>query len=428
MADNIFTRVYKAIVPEKRYNVSYSPTTSVGLPYNLLTEPISTETALQLSVVYRCIEVKSDAIASQVWEVLNYDKTEGFVVDPFDPLAYLLNVEPHPAMSRFMLMKLLVAKTELEGNGFIEITRDKSGEPTRLTLINEMVKMFQRSDGSVYYLVGFEGSDRSVDGEDMIHIVNHSYNGLLGVSTLQYASNSLSLAYSSEQSAKGFFSSGANMSGILTAEGKMTPEKARDLKAAWAAAFNVTSGNPGGIAVMESGLEFKPVTVNPKDAQMLETRQYNVIDLCRFFGVHPSKVFDTNNLTYSNIESFQLGFVTDTIAPLDIRIECEFNRKLARPSQRRTKKLNLRIEDLLRANLDARSNYYSKLFQIGGMTVNEVRKEIGMPKYQHENADKPLVQINLVGVDKLGTKQVDKNTTVDPVKEEKPKQKTENNE
>jgi HK97 family phage portal protein len=418
MADNIFTRVYKAIVPEKRYNVTVGPTTPVGLPYTSLTGAISTETALQLSVVYRCVEVKSDAIASQSWEVLNYDKVEGFVVDPFDPLAYLLNVEPHPAMSRYMMMKLLVAKVELEGNGFIMITRDFRGDATRLTLINERVKMYQRDDGSVYYLVGFEGLEQFVDGEDMIHVVNYSYNGLMGISTLSYAANSLSLAYSSEQSAKGFFSSGANMSGIITAEGKMTKEKATALKASWAEAFNVTSGNPGGIAVMESGLEFKPVTVNPKDAQMLETRQYNVIDLCRFFGVHPSKVFDTSNLTYSNIESFQLGFITDTVAPLDTRIECEFHRKLPRPSQRRTKRLNLSIEELLRANMDSRANYYSKLFQIGGMTVNEVRKEIGKPKFDHKNADVPLVQINLVGIDKLGTKQVDKNTTVDNTKKD----------
>ena len=332
----------------------------------------------------------------------------------------MLNYEPHPAMSRFTLMKTLVAKVLLEGNGFIEITRDGRGDAVRLTLINDFVKMFQNADGTVYYEVGKEGSAYVVLGEDMIHILNHTYNGLLGISTLSYAASATSLASAAESSAKGFFVSGANMSGILTSEGKMTKEKATALKASWAEAFNVTSGNPGGIAVMESGLEFKPVTVNPKDAQMLETRQFNVIEICRFFGVSPAKVFDSNNLTYSNIESFQLGFITDTISPLDTKIECEFNRKLFRPSERLKTKLNLSIEELLRANLDARANYVSKMFQAGGFTVNEVRRECGKPQFDNENANTPLVQINMSPINILATKvkPVDKNTTVKKVDDE----------
>jgi HK97 family phage portal protein len=418
MADNIVKRVLKAIRGEQRYNVTVSPTTSVGLPYGVGTQLISEQLALQLSVVYRCVEVISDAVASQSWEVLEYDKIQGFVANPFHHLDYLLNVEPHPAMSRYTMMKTLVSKVLLEGNGFVEITRNPMGVATRLTLINETVKMFQRSDGTIYYEVGYEGAARYVEGEDMIHVLNHSYNGLLGVSTLTYSVDAMGLASAAESSAKGFFTSGANMSGILTmtGPGKLDKKKAQELKASWAEAFNITSGNPGGIAVMEGGLEFKPVTVNPKDAQMLETRQFNAVEICRFFGVHPSKVFDTSNLTYSNIESFQLGFITDTIAPWDTKIEGEFHRKILRPSERRMTRMNLSIEELMRANMDARANYYSKLFQIGALTVNEVRKEIGMPQYQHENADKPLVQINLTSIDKLGTKQVDKNTTVEPDK------------
>jgi HK97 family phage portal protein len=419
MADNIVKRIIKAIRPARRYNVTVSPTTAVGLPYGIGTQSISEQLALQLSVVYRCVEVKSEALASQSWEVLNYDKAQGFVADPFAPLSYLLNVEPHPAMSRFTMMKTLVAKVELEGNGFIEITRDNRGEATRLTLINESVKMFQRRDGTVYYEVGFEGAARFIDGEDMIHVLNHSYNGLLGVSTLTYAMNATTLARAAEDSAKGFFLSGANSSGIITMlTGKLTDGKAKQIKASFREAMGAENGEPGGIAVIEGGLEFKPTMVNPKDAQMLETRQYNVVDICRFFGVHPSKVFDSSNLTYSNIESFQLGFITDTIAPLDTKIECEFHRKILRPSQRRTTHLNLSIEELLRANMDAKANYVSKMFQVGGYTVNEVRKEVGKPLYENENADKPMVQIAMSPIDLITqkAKPMDKNTKV--VKEE----------
>jgi HK97 family phage portal protein len=226
----------------------------------------------------------------------------------------------------------------------------------------------------------------------------------------------MSLASVSESSAKGFFLSGANMSGIITyngvgKDGKLTKEKADAIKKSFADAFNVNSGMPGGIAVMENGLEFKPVTVNPKDAQMLETRKFNVIEICRFFGVSPSKVFDDSNLTYTNIESFQLGFLTDTVSPWDSKIESEFNRKVFRPSQRLKNKLNLNISELLRANLDAKANYISKMFQCGGYNVNEVRKECGNPSYGTDNANKPLIQVSMLPVDMLGQQKqkIDKN-------------------
>ena len=363
MSDNIFKRVIKAIRPEQRYNVSYDPTNAVGLPYGYASNPISIQLSMQLSAVYRCVEVISDAIASQSWLVQEWDMNEGFVTDPFHQSAYMLNTEPAPYMSRYTMMKMLVTKMLLEGNGYLEIKRNQRGDPVRLDLVTELVKMFLRKDGNVYYEVG-DGTERGriVEGENMIHLINFSYDGLTGVSTLKHAADTMSLAYSSERTAKGFFSSGANMSGIISAEGKMTKEKATQIKNSWSEAFNVSTGNPGGIAVMEGGLEFKPITVNPKDAQMLETRQYNVIEICRFFGVSPSKVFDSNNLTYSNIESFQLGFLTDTIIPLDAKIEAEFNRKLFRPSLRQKTRLNLNIDELLRANLDARANYASKMF------------------------------------------------------------------
>jgi len=415
--NNIITRVFNTLGFEKR-SISVDPTTSVGLPYGFASSPLSVQLAMQLSCVYRCVEVISDAIASQTWDAMEYDNIEGFVTNPFHKSSYMLNFEPNPNMSRYTLMKTLIAKVLLEGNGYLIIRRDYRGDPIRLDLVTGNVIMYKREDGSIYYEVQYTGYDIStakpqgkdseiVESADMIHILNFSYDGLQGVSTLRHAANTMGLAYASESSAKGFFLSGANMSGILSAPigMKLTKDKGDAIKQSWADAFNITSGNPGGIAVIEGGLHFEPVTVNPKDAQMLETRQFNVVEICRFFGVSPSKVFDNANLTYSNIESFQLGFLTDTISPLDAKIEAEFNRKLLRPSLRLKTRLNLNIEELLRANLDAKANYVSKMFQAGGYTINEVRHETGMPKYGHENADKPMVQINMQPADAFVPKQ-----------------------
>lgn len=388
-------------------SIDIAPVTSFGIPYNsYAAAPLTITTSMQLSTVYRCVEVVSDAMASQSWEILEYDNRTGWNANQFHPSLYMVNCEPAPYISRYMFMKTLAAKVLLEGNGYAVIRRDRRGDPIRLELVTGTVTMYKRSDGSVYYNVHYPeyetSQDEIIEGYNMIHVLNFSYNGYLGVSTLTHAANSMILANAAEASAKGFFTSGANMSGILSAEGKITPEKATALKAAWASAFNVSSGTPGGIAVMESGLEFKPITVNPKDAQMLETRQFNVLEICRFFGCPPPKVFDQAGLTYSNVEAYQLGFLTDAISPLDAKFENEFNRKLFRPSVRQKTQLNLNINELLRANLDAKANFVSKMFQCGGYTVNEARKETRQPLSSDPNADKPMVQVNMMPIDKIG--------------------------
>jgi HK97 family phage portal protein len=415
---NIVTRALNLLGLERR-SITVAPTNSLGLPYGFSSSPIAISSALQLSTVYRSVDVISDAIASQTWEYLEYRDKDGWESDPFNPIAYMLNNEPSISMSRYTLFKTLIAKVLLEGNGYLIINRKYDmGDPQSLTLVNGDVKIFMRNDQTLYYEVtpylpdSTIGKAFNVDDQDMIHVLNYSYDGINGISTLRHAYNTLGLATASEATATGFFLSGANMAGILQTEGKLTKPKAQEIKDSWAAAFNITSGQPGGIAVMESGLTFIPVTINPKDAQMLETRQFNVIDICRFFGVHPSKVFDSANLTYSNIESFQLGFLTDTISPWDSKIEAEFNRKLLRPGKRIKTKLNLNLDDLLRANMDSTANYVSKMFQCGGYTVNEVRAKIGQPKVK--GGDKAYAPMNLIPVDTPVTqnKGMDKNINV----------------
>lgn len=388
-------------------SITIEPVNSFGLPYLANSANTTSQlAALQLSTVYRCVEVVSDAMGSQQWEIMeNLDKL-GWVVNSFHDSTYMINQEPSPPISRYMFMKTLTAKMLLEGNGYAIIRRDPRGDPTRLDLVTGFVTMYLRADKSVFYKVkdAQTQEEEFVEAYNMIHIMNFSYNGYFGVSTLTHATNTMDLASSAEASAKGFFSSGANMSGILMAEGKLKEDQATAIKAAWAEAFNVTDGTPGGIAVMEAGLKFEPVTVNPKDAQMLETRQFNVQEICRFFGVPPVKVFESVNQPYSNVEAYQLGFITDTISPLDAKFENEFNRKIFRPSQRSRTRLDLNINELLRANLDAKANYVSKMFQCGGYTINEVRKETRQPLSLEPNAEKPMVQSSMLPIDKIGVK------------------------
>lgn len=399
---NIFTRVIDKMIAKsiERRTMTYDYTTAIGLPYSQIHTPMSTLASMQLSVVYRCVDVVSDAIASQNWDHLEY-KNGGWEKNEFSDYAVLLNRRPNPGMSKFTIFKTAIAQTLLNGDGWIYIERPYAmADPTALYLVNYPVTTYLRENGTVFHIIKAPNKDVTVEDEDILHFMKFTYNGYMGVSVLTHAYNSLGLSDASEKSAKGFFASGANANLVIKTEGKLTKEKATDIKNSFRDAIGTNSGDTagytGGIAVVEGGLKIQPISVNPKDAQLLETRQFNVIDLCRFFGVHPSKAFDSTNLTYSNIESFQLGFLTDTASPWDCNIESELNRKLLRPSLQKTNYFNLDISQLLRANMDARANYVSKMFQCGGYTVNEVRKECGNPP--KEGGDKAYVQINMLDI------------------------------
>ena len=140
-------------------------------------------------------------------------------------------------------------------------------------------------------------------------------------------------------------------------------------------------------------MDFQPITVNPSDAQLLETRQFNVIDICRFFGVSPVKAFDLSKSSYSTVEATQLAFLTDTLAPLLEKIELEFERKLYKPSERNSIDVRFDTSVLLRADKASLANYYNTLFQIGVITPNEIRKALDLEAI--ENGDHTFVQVNI---------------------------------
>jgi HK97 family phage portal protein len=346
------------------------------------------------------------------WDVMVFNRDKEWVKDPFHFSSNMLNVEPNPSMSKFDFMKTLTAQVDLNGNAYVQIVRDDIGNPLKLILQSGIVTMYIRPDYTTYYEITENYSSRNfvVDGTDMIHIKNFSYDGMLGVSTLTHAMNMLDLSSSADGQAKGFYKNGANMNGVVSVPGKIGSDGAERLKKSFrdAVSFNAQTGEGGGVVVMEGGAIYSPIQVSPKDAQMIETRQFNVIDICRFFGVSPIKAFDMSSSTYANVESYQLGYITDTITPLARKIESEFNRKLYRPSQRNKTKVVLDIEELMSADLDTLAGYYMAMVQCGAYSPNEIRRKRKMPLIP--DGDKSYVQANMVEVGTKATPDQNKNT------------------
>jgi len=311
------------------------------------------------------------------------------------PSYRLLNKEPNRNMSRFTFMKTLITSVILKGNGYAFIERDKQGNATALHFIPADLVTIMPSDitnltGNFRYsITGFKAL---VEPINMIHLLNFSYDGIIGESTLAHAKLTLGLATDSEAHAAGFFKGGANLAGIIKIEGQSTAEQRKDIKTSWQTAFSPNTGTPNGIAVMQGNMDFQPVMVNPSDAQLLETREFNVIDICRFFGVSPVKAFDLSKSSYSTVEATQLAFLTDTLQPLLEKIEQEFERKLYKPSEKLNIDIKFDTSVLLKVDKTSQAEYFKSLVLIGAMTINEVRKELNLPAL--ENGDNSFVQVN----------------------------------
>ena len=359
--------------------------------------------AIKLSTVYRCINLLSDSIASlpinpytykDNWKYINYD----------DGLYNILNVQPNAFMSAFTFKKMLVVSMLTKGNAYILIDRNNTGKVKTLSLLNadfvtvEVIK----NDIKYHNLITGDIYDKS----QIIHLLNYTVDGIVGISTIEYASDSLGIAYANESHASNFWKSGGNMSGILrpVAGASMTKPQAVAAKAALVGQLNADlGGTSNSIVVLGDGLEYQAITVSPKDSQLLESRQFNVIEICRFFNVPPSLAFSESG-KFSTAEQQSLDFLNNSLTPLMEKIESEMFRKLYLPSEWNTSELKFDVENLMRLDAVSRADYYSKLFQIGAITSNEIREKIN-GGYPVKGGNRAFIQVNLQPTDALISEQ-----------------------
>lgn len=344
----------------------------------------SRHTPMLLSTVYRCVDVISDAVAQLPLETYEID-TGGFKRPYVEHPTYrLMNEEPNEDMTRFTFFKTMIAATLLQGNGYAYIERDHKGHPEQFVYI-------PGSHIGIEWIIDQYGIRRKryrianfkdlVEPRDMIHILNFSYDGIVGVSTLTHARQTLGIATDSEAHASGFFKSGASTAGVLSLKaGRLSKEQKEQIYREWENRVHPITGRPNGIVVLEGDQGYSPITINPKDSQLLESRQFNVVDICRFFSVSPVKAFDLSKSSYSTVEATQLAFLTDTVAPMITKIELELQRKLFLPSERDRIKIEFNTSALLRADKAAQAKYMREMFQSGAFSPNEWRKENNLPR------------------------------------------------
>lgn len=385
----------------------------LGLTYGTVSN-YSNSKAMKLSTAYACTNILSNSVAILPIKVKKY--VDGKMVEIKHPLDKILNLTPNRKYNHFNMFKLLIESTILNGNGYLYIERDDKLNVKSLQLIDPAyVQPMPQEDGTVKYIVS--GMKSAVDSINMIHLFMHCDDMFNGISLLKYASMTLNSAWDTEEQSNKFYKRGAGLLGVLKASAPLTDAQKSQIAQSWEKSISKTSG--GGVAILPQGLDFQSISVNPEDAQLLEARQYDVISICRFFGVSPLKVFDYSHMSYSSLEQVNLSFMQDSVLPYTSLIEAEFNRKLFRPSEVGEYYVEFDYASLMSADKKTEAEYYRTLITNGLVSINEAREKLGYTQKDGDEYNENFLQLSYGTVANISSGAYIKQNPQDATKETK---------
>lgn len=358
-AENAPTQVENAV---SNATVFYMGSSSAG-------QAVSERTAMQLTAVYACVRIIAETVASLP---LNLYRRDGALVEKATghSLDFLLHNEPNDEMTSFVFRETLMTQLLLWGNAYAQILRDRRGQVLALyPLLPGNMRADRTKNGTLYYEYLKDGQIVLMRADQVLHIPGLGFDGIVGHSPIAVAKNALGSAIATEDFGAKFFKNGAIPSGILTTDKKIQDREA--LRKAWQEGYG--NSNTLRTAILEEGMKYERVSIPNSDAQFLETRKFQVSEICRLFRVPPHMVGDLERATFSNIEHQSIEFTVHTIRPWVKRIEQGMDRQLLLPSEKREYFVGFNIDGLLRGDYKSRMEGYAVGRQNGWLSANDIR-------------------------------------------------------
>lgn len=370
---------------------------------------VTERSAMQMTAVYACVRILSEAIAGLPLHMYRYKEDGGKEKALDHPLYLLLHDEPNPEMSSFVFRETLMTHLLLWGNAYAQIIRNGKGEVVALyPLMPNKMTVSRDENGQLYYTYQKSQDELPKDNtctvtlhpSDVLHIPGLGFDGLVGYSPIAMAKNAIGLAIATEEYGSKFFANGAAPSGVLEHPGTIKdPQRVRE---SWMSQFG-GSANSNKIAVLEEGLKYTPISISPEQAQFLETRKFQINEIARIFRVPPHMVGDLEKSSFSNIEQQSLEFVKYTLDPWVVRWEQSIQRTLLSADEKKTYFVKFNVEGLLRGDYQSRMSGYATARQNGWMSANDIRELENLDRIPAEDGgDLYLVNGNMLPLSKAG--------------------------
>lgn len=342
---------------------------------------VTPEVALTQSAVFAAVRILSEDIGTLPFGV--YRKTPtGRLEEPSNPVELIMARKANPDMTGIDFRQTIIGHAALRGNGYAEIQNDKGGRPIALWPLRPDKMQVGRNgqnglsvqsapDGQLLYLYRLPNGDLKVFSRNQLfHLKGVSNDGLVGYSPAAMAAQAVGLALAAEEFGSRFFANDARPGVVIKAPGQLSDRAIDNLEKSWSNRHQGLS-NAQRVAILEEGMDIATIGLAPELAQFLQTRQFQVLEVARWFRIAPHLLGELDRATHSNIEHQGLEHVQYTLRPWVERFEAETDTQLLAPPL--YSKINM--NGFLRGDMASRYASYLQGVQGGFMNGNMIAEQ-----------------------------------------------------
>lgn len=342
---------------------------------------VTTKTALSISMVWSCVKILSESLSGLPLKLYE-DAAGGRKVVPGTDGALKLLRKPNPYMTLLNFLKFVVVNMALRGNAFALIERNRNGDAIGFVPLDCNTVTIDTDDELIYWVTPKDGDRFPVSPENMLHFKLFSLDGIVGLSPIEYQAETMGLAKAGQQWSSRFMRKGGFTGGYVIYEQFLTKVQQAQVMEKFPDVRQGDVDDIGKMAILQGNPKIVPAGLSQKDAQFIESQQFQEEALAGIYGVPLwlANRAGKTSIMGSNLEQQLTGYITFGLKPYIDAVEDEFNDKVYRQSSRF---VEFTVEGLLRADSAGRSTYYGgALGGSGGsgwMTINEVREKENLP-------------------------------------------------
>lgn len=367
---------------------------------------VTLDSALQLSAFWACIRLTAQTVGTLPFSVYEHGASGGRTVAREHPLYPILHDRPNADQTAVEFWEGLVAWQLTWGNGYAEIVRRGDGQVSSLLPMAADRVTVRRNDlGARIYRFNDRGQMRELPESRVFHLRGFGFGGDTGLSVVQFARQTLGSAMAAEEASGSTFANGMRPSGWFKYKGGngIMTQPQRDRAREVLIDPYTGAGNTARVGILEGDFDWMAAQLPAKDQELLDTRRFNVEDVCRWVGVPPMLIGHASQgqtMWGSGVEQIMLGWLTLSLRAQLRRMQQSVNRSLIAPPDQSRFYAEHNIDALLQADSAGRAELYSKMAQNGIYTRNDIRARENLPAV--EGGDTLTVQSNLLPIDLLG--------------------------
>lgn len=362
---------------------------------------VTPENSLKISSVWACVRLRAETIASMP---LHLRDKNGKILKNHG-LYRILHESPNADMTAFEFWQVMITHLDLWGNAYAEIKRNKRNEIISLEILDASAMSVKRAENGELSYIYRKKQETTFKEANIFHLKGFSLDGIVGLSPIQYASMTIGAQKDADSAASHEFTNRLKSGGFLSTGERILSSEQREKLEKKLATFSRPE-NAGKYLILEAGMTLvssgNTIRMNPADAQLLESRQFGIEEICRAFKTPPPLIGHTDKASSwaSSFSGMNEAYLSYSINPLLVSIERAISKKLLNVSERVNVLPKFSPEGLLRIDSEKRAAFYATLLQNGVITRNEARGWENLPPVV--GGDDLTVQVNLVPIQNLG--------------------------